>query len=237
MVSLLRWLQCFTSDALLPGLVYPGLGWLVFRDAAMLPESLVFRTAYLGSEQISFQMNFSKSASTVVCQYYQFLRLGRAGYTRIFQNLKAVAQRLAAGVLATGAFRLLSDDVSLPLVAFSFLPRTDGSTRGYDEFALSDKLRERGWVLPAYRLAPKADHITLMRAVVREDLSASMCDQLVRDIGKAVAWLEHFHAAAKADAAPAAAEAAPCSLAEDWNAKHAPHRLRHKGVKKHAGVC
>lgn len=170
------------------------------------------------------------------------IRLGRNGYRRIFQNLRSIAGRLAAGVLATGAFRLLSDDHSLPLVAFSFLPNADGSPRSYDEFQLSDKLRERGWVLPAYSMAPNAQHVKLVRAVVREDLSATMVDQLIRDIGKAVLYLEHFHGAAKkavVEAAPAPA-VVPASVPSsvEWNEVHHPHRVhRHGDAKKHPGVC
>ena len=219
------------------GLVYPGLGWLLFRDEAMLPASLIFETHYLGSVQQSITLNFSKSAATIIAQYFMLIRLGRAGYRRIFENLRSIASRLADGVMATGAFRLLSDDHSLPLVAFSFLPYADGRPRAYDEFSLSDKLRERGWVLPAYSMAPNAQHIKLVRAVVREDLGASMVDQLIKDITKAVLFLEHFHGGAKlaVDAAPATAAPAPSSLAK-WNEEHHPHRV-HSEKKKHPGVC
>jgi glutamate decarboxylase len=166
------------------------------------------------------------------------------GYTRIFANLRHIAARLAAGVLAIpDTFRLISDSHSLPLVAFSFLPRSDGTARQYDEFQLSDKLKERGWVLPAYRMAPQASHVLLVRAVIREDFSMAMCDALVKDIAKAVLYLEHFHGSsggAPQAAAPAseadAASAAPPTQSASWNAKHAAHRVHVRG-KKHSGVC
>ena len=155
-----------------------------------------------------------------------------------------MAARLASGIEALGVFRLLSDDRSLPLVAFSFLPLPDGAPRPYDEFQLADKLRERGWVLPAYTMAPKAPHVKLLRAVVREDLSMSMCEQLVRDIERAVAYLDHFHgglaqrAVAAAPPAPAAAGAHGLPGAADaWTEKHHPHRVHKHGHKRHAGVC
>ena len=203
------------------------------------------------------QQNFSKGASQILGQYYQLLRLGRSGYARVCANLLAVAGRLSAGVAALGVFRLLSDDHSLPLVAFSFLPLPDGRPRPYDEFQLADKLRERGWVLPAYRMAPKASHVQLLRAVIREDMSMTMADALLKDIKHALAYLDaHFGdrvtAAAAAAAPEPAAAAAPAAAAEEAEAEapvpsavassvafreaHAPHRIARPG-KKHPGVC
>ena len=202
-------------------------------------------------------------------QYYQFLRLGRSGYARICTNLLAVAARLAKGVKALarvprclmlhagscpdaaphsplqGVFRLLSDDHSLPLVAFCFLPLPDGRQRPYDEFQLADKLKERGWVLPAYRMAPNASHVQLLRAVIREDRSMTMGDALLKDIAHALAYLEHHFggdatgmAAAPAGAA-AALEPAPAAVPSSaaFREAHAPHRLHRAGRKKHPGVC
>ena len=207
------------------------------------------------------RQNFSRSASNIIGQYYQLLRLGRSGYTRICKNLLSVAARIARGIEALGVFRLLSDDHSLPLVAFSFLPLPDGTARPYDEFQLADKLRERGWVLPAYRMAPQATHVQLLRAVIREDMSMTMADCLVRDIRNALAYLEHHFgvrattrfsvgsppgspARARA-AAPAQSDAAAPSprpsavpASEAYRAEHAPHRLNSgDGHKKHPGVC
>ena len=200
------------------------------------------------------RQNFSKGASQILGQYYQLLRLGRSGYARVCANLLAVAARLSAGVAALGVFRLLSDDHSLPLVAFSFLPLPDGRPRPYDEFQLADKLRERGWVLPAYRMAPKASHVQLLRAVIREDMSMTMADALLKDIKHALAYLDaHFGdrvtaaaavpepaaAAAPAAAAETEAEAAvPSAVASSvaFREAHAPHRIARPG-KKHPGVC
>lgn len=189
-----KWVVSINASGHKYGLVYPGLGWVVWRNRDVIPDDLIFWVNYLGTDQASITLNFSKSASMIIAQYYQFLRLGASGYRHIFANLKKTAKRLAQGIERTGHFKVLSNDVSVPLVAFQLNKSIDMDgkehTRAYDEFALSNKLRERGWVLPAYSMAPNAQHVTLLRAVVREDMSMQMVDALVRDIEEAVAWLD-----------------------------------------------
>eukprot|EP00958_Prasinococcus_capsulatus_P024534 scaffold3841_cov412-Prasinococcus_capsulatus_cf.AAC.15 len=205
------------------GLVYPGVGWVLWRNQSHLPEELVFHTNYLGSDQPTVTLNFSKGASQIVGQYYQLCRLGLSGYRKIMSNLMAVARHLADGIKATGHFRLLCNlDNGLPLVAFGLL-----GNRGYDEFAIADKLRQRGWVLPAYTFAPNAGHVKLLRAVVRVDLSYDMVDELVGDIQRAVDYLDAHHAPI------------PAESKEAYMAKHQPHRSKtgRKGHKHRSGVC
>ncbi|KAK9814098.1 hypothetical protein WJX72_000614 [[Myrmecia] bisecta] len=181
------------------GLVYPGLGWAIWRSKQELPEAMWFHTAYLGSDQPNVTLNFSKGAATIVAQYYQFLRLGFQGYHKIMSNLMLVAKRLEISIRATGKFTILSNDTDLPLVAFSLKrpSQPDAScARGgplYDEFDVSDKLRVRGWVVPAYSMAPNIQHIKLLRAVIREDMSRAMVDELAHDIRRAVEWLDIHH--------------------------------------------
>lgn len=176
------------------GLVYPGIGWTIWRSKEYLPESMIFRTQYLGSDQPSFTLNFSRGASMIIAQYYQFLRLGFEGYRKIMVNLRAISKRLAKGIEDTGHFNILSNDKSVPLVAFSLNKRVDKDgkqhTRSYDEFDIADRLRSRGWILPAYKMAPNAQHIGLMRATIREDLSMSMADELVNDLKRTIAYLD-----------------------------------------------
>jgi glutamate decarboxylase len=178
------------------GLVYPGLGWVHWRSKEYLPESLLFHLAYLGADEVSFTMNFSKGGSMIIAQYYQFLRLGFSGYARIMKNLESVAERLRRGIKETGHFEIYSKDNGVPLVAAGLLPIKNSKTgkdeeRPYTCFDVADKLRSRGWVVPAYHLAPDAGHITLLRCVVREDLSMSMADELIDDIDRAIQWLDH----------------------------------------------
>lgn len=154
------------------GLVYPGVGWVVWRDPEYLPEELVFKINYLGADQSSFTLNFSRGASQIIGQYYQLIRLGKSGYRSIMMNLTRTADYLGSNLEALGMILLSKKSgKGLPLVAFS-LPKG----KLYDEFALAHALRERGWVIPAYTMAPHSDKLKLMRVVVREDFSKSRCD-------------------------------------------------------------
>ncbi|ORZ24364.1 glutamate decarboxylase [Absidia repens] len=171
------------------GMVYPGIGWCIWRNTECLPKSLVFYVNYLGSDQASFTMNFSKSAAPVVAQYYMFLRLGHAGYRRIIQNLVHIADHLAKKIVGTGRFALLSETEGrgLPLVAFRLKTK-----QPFDEFDLASKLRERGWIVPAYTMAPALDHMKMLRIVIREDMSLDRVDILIHDIEAALAALDLF---------------------------------------------
>ena len=167
------------------GLVYPGVGWVIWRDEACLPDDLIFHVNYLGGDHPTFNLNFSRGAGQIIAQYYNFLRLGREGYVRIMSALALTAKRLAAAIDATGHFDLLSRGEDLPVVCFALRGK-----RPYTVFDISDALRERGWIVPAYTLAPNAEHISVMRVVVREGVSQDMADLLVEDINRAVAKLE-----------------------------------------------
>ncbi|SPO03311.1 probable glutamate decarboxylase [Cephalotrichum gorgonifer] len=170
------------------GLVYPGVGWVIWRAPEFLPKELVFNINYLGADQASFTLNFSKGASQVIGQYYQLIRLGRRGYHAIMSNLTRVADYLADSLRAQG-FIILSRKAGkgLPLVAFRF---ADDPEREYDEFALAHQLRVRGWVVPAYTMAPRTDEMKLLRVVVREDFSRNRCDSLIADIMLCVSLLD-----------------------------------------------
>ena len=166
------------------GLVYPGVGWVVWRDSSELPEDLIFHVNYLGGDMPTFTLNFSRAGNQVVGQYYNFLRLGREGYTRIMQSLQSVATHLS-GALAKLGFELLSDGSEIPVFAFS-APKD----APYSVFDLSDKLRERGWQVPAYTMPDNATDIAVLRVVVREGFSRDMAEMLLADIEKAVAHFE-----------------------------------------------
>ncbi|KAL8985053.1 MAG: hypothetical protein Q9205_001144 [Flavoplaca limonia] len=169
------------------GLVYPGVGWIVWRSPEFLPKELVFNINYLGADQASFTLNFSKGASQVIGQYYQMIRLGKRGYRSIMMNLTRTADYLAANLKQLG-FLIMSKGggQGLPLVAFR-LDREKGYH--YDEFAIAHQLRERGWVVPAYTMAPHSENLKMMRVVVREDFSRARCDTLVQDIKLALQTL------------------------------------------------
>ena len=162
------------------GLVYPGVGWLIFRDASKLPEDLVFSVNYLGGAQPTYTFNFSRGSAMIQAQMYNFLRLGRAGYTAIVANMLANARHLNERLEAGGRFTILNPGLAEPVVTF----RLNGDP-GFDVYHLSSRLREDGWIVPAYSLPPDAEAVHLMRIVVRIDLSRQMIDVLLRDLDKA----------------------------------------------------
>jgi glutamate decarboxylase len=178
------------------GLVYPGVGWVIWRTEEDLPEELIFHVNYLGGDQPTFNLNFSRGASQIIAQYYNFLRLGREGYRRIMTGLDANARYLTEQLEATGKVTMLSKSGHLPVVAFALK-----DAGGVTVFDVSDKLRERGWIVPAYTMAPRAESIAVLRIVVREGFSRDMADMLLADIRRAAGALGVRRAA------PAAADA------------------------------
>jgi glutamate decarboxylase len=169
------------------GLVYPGLGWLVFREPSDLPEDLVFYENYLGQRDATFTLNFSTGASMVIAQYYNFIRYGHEGYRVIMETMQSNARALAEKVVAGGDFELVGDANAeqLPLVAFKLAEQ-----RNFDEFDIASQLAaERGWMLPAYTLPPNAQHVTIMRALVKQTLGHARVSTLADDITQAVETL------------------------------------------------
>lgn len=169
------------------GLVFPGIGWIIFRETADLNPDLVFMENYLGKEDATFTLNFSTGASMLIAQYYQFVRLGHSGYEAVMQLMQRNADELATRIKATGKFELIGDgDPQLPLVAFKLLDTTN-----YDEFDVAAHLAAvRGWMVPAYTLPPNAEKVTVLRALVKESFTYSMVEKLGDDIAAAVESLE-----------------------------------------------
>jgi glutamate decarboxylase len=169
------------------GLVYPGVGWLVFREKSDLAEDLVFYENYLGKTDATFTLNFSTGASMVLAQYYNFVRLGREGYTYIIKAMQENARALASRLKESGDFELIGDgEEQLPLVAFRL-----AGEKNYDEFDLSWQLSaERGWMLPAYTMPPNAEDVKVLRALVKQTLSREQVDRLADDIALACTTLE-----------------------------------------------
>lgn len=165
--------------------MYPGVGWVIWRAPQYLPKDLVFNINYLGADQSSFTLNFSKGASQIIAQYYQLIRLGKSGYRDIMVNLTKTADYLADELRKLG-FIIMSEGggKSLPLVAFRFPGRDEREheDEDFDEFALAHYLRTRGWVVPAYTMAPDTDKMKMMRIVIREDFSRSRCGLLIKDM-------------------------------------------------------
>ncbi|MDW4906948.1 glutamate decarboxylase [Streptomyces sp. ADMS] len=160
------------------GLVYPGVGWALWRDEEALPEELVFRVNYLGGDMPTFALNFSRPGAQVVAQYYTFLRLGRDGYRTVQQCTRDVARSLAERIEALGDFRLLTRGDELPVFAFT----TGSDVTAYDVFDVSRRLRERGWLVPAYTFPENRQDLSVLRVVCRNGFSADLAELFVEDL-------------------------------------------------------
>jgi glutamate decarboxylase len=160
------------------GMVYPGVGWIVWRHPDDLPKELVFNVNYLGGEMPTFTLNFSKPGNGVIAQYYNFLRLGKSGYRRILRHCHDTALYLSTQIAALGPFELLSKGDELPVFAFRLRP--DVST--FSLYDLSERLRAEGWQVPVYTLAKNLEHTTVMRVVIKENFSRDMAELLVEGI-------------------------------------------------------
>jgi glutamate decarboxylase len=176
------------------GLVLPGLGWIIWRRTEDLPEDLIFHVNYLGVDEPTFNLNFSRTAANVIGQYYQFLRLGVEGYKRIMQTSVDNAKYLAASLasMSEGLFIVHSqnDQPSLPMVAFSLNP---AKNLKFNETTLVHWLRERSWIIPAYTLAANANDITVCRIVVRETFTRNIASILLEDIRLVLISLADHH--------------------------------------------
>lgn len=176
------------------GLTYPGIGFVVWRNADHLPEELVFRVNYLGGDMPTFTLNFSRPGNQVVGQYYNFLRLGRAGYTEVMRALSDTARWLSHQLADSGHFEVISDGSAIPVVSFRL-----AGERGYTEFDVSHELRTFGWQVPAYTMPEGAEDVAVLRVVVREGLSADLARALFDDIMKSVTTLDRIKPAGHFD--------------------------------------
>ncbi|VAI07923.1 unnamed protein product [Triticum turgidum subsp. durum] len=181
----LPWVKSINVSGHKYGLVYPGIGWCVWRTKEDLPDELIFHINYLGSDQPTFTLNFSKGSSQVIGQYYQLIRHGIEGYTNIMENCQENAMVVKEGLEKTGRFNIVSKDEGVPLVAFSLKDHSR-----HDEFEISDMLRRFGWIVPAYTMPADAQHVTVLRVVIREEFSRTLAERLVLDIDTVMAQLD-----------------------------------------------
>ncbi|MDX2604003.1 glutamate decarboxylase [Streptomyces caniscabiei] len=162
------------------GLVYPGVGWALWRSAAELPEELVFRVNYLGGDMPTFALNFSRPGAQVVAQYYTFLRLGREGYRAVQRSTRDVAMSLADEVAKLGDFRLLTRGDELPVFAFT----TEDGVTAYDVFDVARRMRERGWLVPAYTFPENREDLSVLRVVCRNGFTTDLAGLFLEDLGR-----------------------------------------------------
>ncbi|UNK71316.1 glutamate decarboxylase [Microbacterium sp. H1-D42] len=168
------------------GLVYPGVGWVVWRSKAVCPESLIFHVSYLGGDMPTLALNFSRPGAQVLLQYYQFLRLGREGYRAVQQGSINVATYLSSHIAKMGPFQLISKGDTIPVFAW----KLDKTERNWDLYDLADRLRMRGWLVPAYPMPEDIADMVVQRIVVRADLSMDLASYLLTAIEEEVAYLD-----------------------------------------------
>jgi glutamate decarboxylase len=168
------------------GLVYPGVGWAIWRDQAALPRDLIFEVNYLGGSMPTLALNFSRPGSMVIAQYYMFVSLGVEGYRAVQGSSSEVAQYISRSIRDMGPYRLLTDGSELPVFAFALAPEVSN----YTVFDVSARLRERGWLVPAYTFPENRTDLSVLRVVVRAGFSHDMAELFVEDLRKQTATLE-----------------------------------------------
>lgn len=167
------------------GGVLPGVGWCLWREDQLLPEELRFNVNYLGGQMPTIGMNFSRPGAQIVAQYFNFLHLGQSGYRQRMATLEAIACHLADSLAALAPLKLVSHPLGqLPVFAVTL----DDGISHWNVFQLSDKLRERGWLIPAYTLPADCEGIAVLRFVIRAGFSRDMADQLIDDVERALDW-------------------------------------------------
>jgi len=174
------------------GLVYPGLGWVVWRHTQWLPEDLVFQVSYLGGEMPTFALNFSRPGAQVLLQYYMFLRLGFEGYRAVQQASQDVAKFLSAGIAKMDAFELWNDGSDIPVFAWYL---KEGHTKNWNLYHLQDRLRMKGWLVPAYPMPDDLTSLTVQRIVVRNGLSMDLAAELLEAIRVETEYLDALESA------------------------------------------
>jgi glutamate decarboxylase len=168
------------------GLVYPGVGWAVWREKEALPSDLIFDVNYLGGSMPTFALNFSRPGSEVIAQYFMFVSLGANGYGAVQRGSSAVAQHIARGVAAMGPYWLITDGSDLPVFAFALKPEVTN----YTVFDVSARLREQGWLVPAYTFPENRQDLSVLRVVVRAGMSHDMADLFLGALRKQTDALE-----------------------------------------------
>jgi len=168
------------------GLVYPGVGWVIWRDEAALPDELIFHVNYLGDDMPTFALNFSRPGAQIVAQYYNFIRLGVAGYQRVQGYSRDVAMRLATEIEKMGPFELITRGDALPVFAF----KLKDEVQNYTVFDVSNAVRERGWLVPAYTFPENRTDLAVLRVVVKRGFSHDVADLFLADLKRQLPRLQ-----------------------------------------------
>jgi glutamate decarboxylase len=185
----LKWVYSISTSGHKYGLVYPGLGWVVWKDKKYLPEQMSFSVNYLGASIAQVGLNFSRPAAQILAQYYNFLHLGFEGYREIHSNSMTIAEYCHQQIGKMPCFRNYSQTLENPLFIWSLDPEYE-KTAKWTLFDLQDKLMQSGWMVPAYTMPKDIVDMVVMRIVVRQGMSRDMANMLLEDIQNAVEELE-----------------------------------------------
>lgn len=175
----LKWVKSINVSGHKYGLVYPGVGWIVWRSKNDLPDDLVFNVNYLGGDMPTFAINFSRPGNQIVAQYYNFLRLGKAGYTRVQKTSQEVALFIASEIAKLQPFEIIHKGSDLPVVAWKIKEEANVNFSLYD---FTDRLRMNGWLIPAYSLPKNREDLVIARIVVRHGFSKDLAAELIDDM-------------------------------------------------------
>ena len=185
----LKWVYSISTSGHKYGLVYPGLGWVVWKDKKYLPKDMSFSVNYLGASISQVGLNFSRPAAQILAQYYNFIHLGVEGYTEIHSNSMDIAKYCHKAIGKMPCFKNYSDTLENPLFIWTMDPDYEKGAK-WTLFDLQDKLMQSGWMVPAYTMPKDIEDMVVMRIVVRQGMSRDMADMLIEDITNAVAELE-----------------------------------------------
>jgi glutamate decarboxylase len=171
------------------GLAPLGAGWVMWREADDLPDDLIFNVNYLGGNMPDFALNFSRPGGQVAAQYYNFLRLGKEGYRKVHSACYDTARYLADEIAKLGPFEMIysgENDGGIPATCWSL---KDGADPGFNLYDLADRLRARGWQVPAYSMPANREDLVVQRILVRNGVSRDLATLLMDDFRGA---LEHL---------------------------------------------
>ena len=185
----LKWVLSISTSGHKYGLVYPGLGWVIWKDKSYLPKDMSFSVNYLGANITQVGLNFSRPAAQILGQYYNFIHLGFEGYKEIHSNSMAIAKYCHEQIGKMSCFKNYAQRLENPLFIWALEPEYEKNAK-WTLYDLQDKLMQHGWMVPAYSMPKNIEDMVVMRIVVRQGMSRDMADMLIGDIKNAVAELE-----------------------------------------------
>lgn len=215
----LKWVLSISTSGHKYGLVYPGLGWVVWKDKQYLPGKMSFSVNYLGADITQVGLNFSRPAAQILGQYYQFIRLGFEGYKQVQHNSMEIARYLHDEIGKMPHFKCYCKEVVNPLFIWYMRPECAMKAQ-WTLYDLQDRLKQGGWMVPAYSMPKNIEEMIVMRIVVRQGFSRDMADMLLDDMRAAVADLDRLE------------YPTPSRLALERNEKHKGSIFTHTGCRK-----